>query len=384
MSVIIRSILFILIEITSIAGYANAVWNQKSNLPGAGRHRGTGIAIADKGYIGLGHVNGTGVNIVYSDWWEFDPATNAWTQKADYPTLNYGALAFATSTKGYVGGGVFLNDEFYEFDPLTNTWSQINSAPVNASDNIAFSINNLGYISNGATIYEYNPNTDLWTTKQNTPANINAWSSVCVAQNSAYIKINSNLYEYKASTDSWIQKNGYPGLSTGGGVAFSVNNKCYFLLGYIGSLGNVTKEMWEYDPATNNWHLQPEFSGTSRRFAAAFSINNIGYVGIGTNGINFNDFWEYNRILEKENYSPFLVNLYPNPSTDFIVFTFSNFTKHQNNEITIYDMLGNIVKQINCTESVTKVQLDDVPVGNYCYAIKQSGASIKNGQFIVN
>lgn len=379
-----RIALLLVLEIISISGFATNVWHQKPNFPGIGRHRGTGIAIGDKGYIGLGHMNGTGVNIVYSDWWEYDPATSSWTQKADYPVGNYGAAAFATSTKGYVGGGIFLNDEFYEFDPVTNVWQAIALAPVSVTDHIAFCVDSLGFIATNNNLYQYNTITDSWSTKQSQPGGIPVWSSVCVLQKSAFVKSGSNLYEYKIPTDTWVVKSTYPGLASSGGVAFSVNNKCYFLLGYSGSLGNVMKEIWEYDPALNSWTVQPDFPGTSRRFSCAFSINNKGYVGIGTNGINFSDFWEYNRILSttipiayKES-----IHVYPCPATKFITFEMDNLNHTYPLELTVYNLRGKIVEHIKQSNKKIIMDRNELPSGHYFYSITQKNTLLKNGQFI--
>ncbi|MFK8039267.1 MAG: T9SS type A sorting domain-containing protein [Crocinitomicaceae bacterium] len=380
-----RIILLVALEIISINGFATSVWNQKPNFPGVGRHRGTGIAIGDKGYVGLGHMNGTGVNIVYSDWWEYDPATSSWTQKSDYPALTYGNAAFATKTAGYVGGGVFQDDEFFKFDPITNTWTAIADAPVNVGDNMAFCIGKYGYITTGSTLYEYNTEDDTWAQKQNPPSNINTWSSACTVQNSAYVKTGSNFYEYKPTSDSWIVKTSYPGLASSGGVAFSVDNKCYFLLGYSGSLGNVMKEMWEYDPATNNWTLQPEFPGTSRRFSSAFTINNKGYVAIGTNGINFSDFWEYNRILNISETNPFYdaISLYPCPASDYITFDLTQITNIESVEILIYSIDGKIIKEINSADNKVTLYRNELSSGQFIYTVKQKNVLLKNGQFIL-
>lgn len=378
------AIVLIALEMISVSGFATAVWHQKPNFPGIGRHRGTGIAIGDKGYIGLGHMNGTGVNIVYQDWWEYDPATSSWTQKADYPVVNYGAAAFATQTKGYVGGGVFLSTEFYEFDPITNTWEDIALAPASVADNIAFCIDSLGYIFGNNNLYEYSPGNDSWTIKQSPPGGISIWSSVCVSQKSAYVKSGANLYEYKASNNTWAVKTSHPGLPTRGGVAFSINNKCYFLLGYNGSLGNVIKDMWEYDPAANSWTVLPEFPGTSRRFSSAFSIQNIGYIGIGTNGINFSDFWEYNRILNtsevETSHDRFTV--YPCPATTFITFSTTAQINTAPLEITIYNIQGEIVKQTIQSDNSLTVYRGNLSAGHYFYAIKQYDTLLKTGQII--
>ena len=82
----LRQILFFLFLIEVLYLNANP-WVQKADFGGPGRHRATGISIANKGYMGLGHVNGTGIDINYKDWWQFDPASNSWTQKANFPVL---------------------------------------------------------------------------------------------------------------------------------------------------------------------------------------------------------------------------------------------------------------------------------------------------------
>ncbi len=58
-------------------------WLQRSNLAAPGRHRSVVVAIGDRIYVGMGHVNAV-VDILYNDWWEFDPGSNSWTQKATY------------------------------------------------------------------------------------------------------------------------------------------------------------------------------------------------------------------------------------------------------------------------------------------------------------
>lgn len=364
---------------------ASNVWNQKSNVPAIGRHRGTGIAIGDKGYIGLGHMNGTGVNILYDDWWEFDPATNSWTQKADFPQANYGALAFSANQKGYVGGGVFLDEEFFEFDPILNTWIAIPDAPFTPSDRTAFSIDNKGYVTDGQILVEYDPITTIWTQKQSPPQSLNSWCTSFVVQNSGFVKSGFNLFEYKPSADIWLIKNSYPGLVSNGAASFSINNKGYFLTGYMGSLGLVSKAVWEYDPASDTWLQQPDFYGTSRRFSVAFSINNKGYIGTGTNGTNFNDFWEYNRVLSidgiKENIS---LSVYPNPATHYIKFDISSNTSEKNYTISILTINGKELLNDEIIGNQMVFQKGNLPDGIYIYTIKSNGKILKNGQFIFN
>jgi hypothetical protein len=56
------------------------------------------------------------------DFWEYDPVTNAWTQRADFGgTGRSGAVGFSIGSKGYIGIGgdsnnAFLND-FWVYTP---------------------------------------------------------------------------------------------------------------------------------------------------------------------------------------------------------------------------------------------------------------------------
>ncbi len=366
---------------------ANSVWNQKESLPVVGRHRGTGLAIGDKGYLGLGHINGTGVNIVFSDWWEFDPATNSWTQKADYPVGNYGALAFSTQNKGYVGGGVFLNDEFYEYNPITNQWTAIPDAPFSPSDRTAFGLNDKGYITNGNGLAEYDPATETWAIKQSPPASFSAWCTSFVIGSSAYVKSGGNVYEYKASQDTWLNKAPFPGLTSNGASAFAINGKGYVVTGYGFGLSDVNREFWEFDPASNTWTQQPDFPGTSRRFSVAFAINNRGYFGGGTNGTNFNDFWEYNRILgvdESLKDGAVSVSTYPNPATELVNFVV-NADESDPLELEIYNTSGQLIKSVRLSHSDQYLfERQNLSKGYYHYRLVQNQQKIATGTIIFN
>ncbi|MFK7787367.1 MAG: hypothetical protein AB8B56_19745, partial [Crocinitomicaceae bacterium] len=79
---IIRSAIALLCVLVSQEAMASiSGWTPKANFGAEARHRGIGMSIGNKGYMGLGHYNGAGPNIVKKDWWEYDPATNSWTQR---------------------------------------------------------------------------------------------------------------------------------------------------------------------------------------------------------------------------------------------------------------------------------------------------------------
>ena len=90
----------------------------------------TGFSIGSKGYIGTG-ADGT---VVFKDFWEYDPAANTWTQKADFggSARDY-AKGFVIGGKAYVGTGAnelgtFYKD-FWEYTPATAQTSWIELAP---------------------------------------------------------------------------------------------------------------------------------------------------------------------------------------------------------------------------------------------------------------
>ncbi|MFT6502467.1 MAG: N-acetylneuraminic acid mutarotase, partial [Crocinitomicaceae bacterium] len=129
--------LFLILIFIALSNFVSAgAWTKMADFGGAtGRHRAIGLSIGNKGYIGTGHFNGTGVETYYSDWWEYDPATNAWSQKADYignsglGDLGLLSIEIPDINVGYVGLGELDPSSLYKYDPATNSWSQVSDFP---------------------------------------------------------------------------------------------------------------------------------------------------------------------------------------------------------------------------------------------------------------
>jgi len=296
-------------------------WNQKTSFGGLGRHRSCGLSIANRGYIGTGHVNGTGVDINFKDWWEFDPASNSWAQKADFPVFNHGAVTFSTDTKGYVGGGSALGGEFYVYDPTTNLWQSIPPCPLSVGDSQGFGVQNKGYVYLGNELAEFDPAINTWTLKPNAPISFSTWSCSFGTSSSGFVKSGAAIYEFKPSQNLWVQRASFPGVMSNGSSAFSIYDKGYVTCGYVGGLSTVTDEVWEFNSGNNTWTRVQDFPGAKRRFPVAFAINNVGYFGTGTNGINFNDFWEYDPLkatsgLTEPELTSLDIEIFPNPTNE--------------------------------------------------------------------
>ncbi|MEY3585531.1 MAG: hypothetical protein RLZZ243_595, partial [Bacteroidota bacterium] len=297
-------------------------WIQKSSFGGVGRHRAVGCATENKGYLGLGHVNGSGVDISYKDWWEYDPSSDSWSQKANYPMNNHGATSFVVNDQPCVGGGSALNGEFFKFDPSQNIWTPIASCPFfNPGDTQGFSVNNKGYVYVGQQMAEYDPSTNSWSLKATPPVIFGSWTCSFTIEGSGYVKAGTKLFEYKPIHNTWTQRAEFPGSSTGGSYGFSILQRGFVTCGYMGGLSTVTDQVWSFYPGTNSWQMELAFPGTNRRFPVAFAIHDRGYFGTGTNGINLNDFWQYNPTIntsEIVELPTFSWKVYPNPSTDLL------------------------------------------------------------------
>ena len=377
--------LFLFVSLVSFA----QPWFQKASFGGVGRHRSVGIAIGNKGYIGTGHVNGTGVDISYKDWWQYDPASDSWTQKADFPVSGHGVTAWGTETRGYVGGGSALTNQFYCYNPVNNTWTSIANCPLSPGDVQGFSVQNKGYVLSGTEIAEYDPSTNAWTLKAQCPISINTWSSAFGTSGSGFVKSGINLYEFKPSQNQWIQRSNFPGLSTNGSSAFAIDGKGYITCGYVGGLSTVTDQVWEFNSGSNSWTLIGEFPGTSRRFPIAFSIEGKGYFGTGTNGINMNDFWQFN-------YNPLgtdefeldetTVQAFPNPVSDDVTFAFINvdYSKLENCKLSIYNLQGELIDERTNLSPLVKVERNSKINGMYIYTISTSEKTVYTGKLIYN
>jgi N-acetylneuraminic acid mutarotase len=242
------------------------VWIQKTDFPAAAavRREGIGFSIGSKGYVGAGRSGST----YYSDLWEYDEATETWSQKANIPGSGGRAYAagIAVNNKGYAGlgnNGTTTFSDWNEFDPFTNTWTTKASYPGGGTKGpAAFAVDNKGYVGLGQHSSGTYP-TAFWS--------------------------------YDAPTDTWTPIAGFPGTGRREPVAFGITNKGYVATGWL--LGGATNanDCWQYDPATNAWLAQANLPAQGRRTAAAFTIQDHAYIVCGfANVIGItNELWEF-------------------------------------------------------------------------------------------
>lgn len=279
---------------------ANNTWTQKANFGGVGRSEAVGFGIGTKGYIGTGYTNGT---TYLNDFWEYNPATNIWTQKNNLGGVaRKSAVGFEANGKGYIGTGKSSSDDlndFWEFDPNFGTWTQKANVPGERIDAIGFGIGAKGYVGSGYYLPPILP---------------------IGASGGTY----NDFYEYNTITNNWIAKPDLPGAPRTGAVAFSMNGKGYFGTGH-NSYGYLS-DFWEFTPSTNSWVEKAAYGGSVRSDAVGFAINELGYIGTGYSpGFGSqSDFWSYTVTINAPSYAQ------PIPSGGFAAISNGNWTLSNN------------------------------------------------------
>lgn len=388
-------------------------WIQMSDFGGEARHRTTMLAMGNKIYAGLGHYNGAGPNILFDDWWEYDPATNSWTQKADYlGGICYHAAGFVINDIGYIGtgrispSGSTLVKDFFKYNPATNTWTQLTDFPgTGRRGAVGFSIGEYGYVgtgSNASDMYRYNPTTDSWTQIPSVPGgdrmsavgfSLNGYGYVGTGYVSNIGWSSTDMYKYNPTTNQWtpiadvgidIVEGAIPRMEAS---SFAVNGKGYVLTGDNISSGTNYKDMWELDPATDAWTRIPDFDGTARRYLSATSLNGYGYVGLGTNGTNFKDFWKFDQTLStiERNLDQVTVSVYPNPSTEFVTIDVNWLEDVSLDKMTIqiYSLSGKLITIEAMVHGENTIQTSDWNSGLYLYSLFYEDQPLKTGKIIV-
>jgi hypothetical protein len=300
---------------------SGGLWIKKADFPPqGGRYDAAGFSIGPKIYLGLGY---DWDDNNQNDFWEWDQATNVWTKKADFPGNFTGKIVcFSIGTKGYL---VVLNynyinsnsstNDLWEYDPATNGWTQKASLPYTSASGVrvAFSVGTKGYVGSGyddafhaaRDFWEWDQATNVWTKKEDYPGNSTVGAVGFSIGTKGYIgtgrgygyTLYNDFWEWDQATNVWTKKADFGGTPRGNAVGFSIGTK-----GYIGT-GYNSKDFWEWDQATNVWTQKANFGGIARSSAVGYSIGNKGYIGTGMgsgfgNEYAIKDLWEYDPNLK--------------------------------------------------------------------------------------
>jgi len=373
-------------------------WVEKSMFGGVPRHRCVGLTIGNRGYMGLGHYNSTG-NVAFEDWWEYDPGSDTWAQKANFPGgPRYHSAGFAIGGYAYVGTGRdeigYNYQDFYRYDPVTNTWSAIANFPGPARRGaVGFAINGKGYVTTGSyytDIFEYNPGTNTWTPKATFPGAGRLSAVGFSIGNKGYVTTgdvggpSNDMWEFDPVANSWLQRASLPGLARMEAAGFELMGKGYVGTGDNYSSGTNYQDFWCFDPASNTWVQVADFGGAARRYLTTFTIGNRAYAGLGTSGINYGDLWEFGTMNGVEEKIPAIEELhtYPNPAQEEIFVTVP--AKITEGELLLIDHNGRLLRKMeNLRGGALRIEREGLAAGIYFLSLRENGATKANGKIIL-
>ncbi len=203
-------------------------WEKIKDMPVPGLKYPVTFAIGDKFYVALGYNDCfTGEKILSKEVWEYDPATNFWTRKADFPGEGrFMAITGVVNEKAIVGMGLkseFLPVlyDFWMYDPVSDQWEQIQSLYPGGEAPVYFTADNRFFCS-------FDPPTQFDNDVE--------------------------FFEYDAGTDSWNMVGYLPKVNhTGPPACFETNGKGYMI---------SWNENFEFDPASLAWTRMNELEQT--------------------------------------------------------------------------------------------------------------------------
>jgi formylglycine-generating enzyme required for sulfatase activity len=228
--------------------------------------------------------------------WSFatGTSTSAWVTKTSMPTVRSGMGIAVLNNKIYLIGGNTSSGSLAtveEYDPLTDTWSTLPNMPT-ARAPAAAAVNNKIYVIGGGdigTVQEYDPLANTWTAKASMPtvrAPYIAVVNLKIYAIGGYNSITGSLAvneEYDPSLDIWTSKARMPTARNSTPVA-AANGKVYAIGGEY-SQNSPYSIVQEYAPSTNTWATKAPMP-TARRAPAAAVIDNKIYVIGGSNTVN--------------------------------------------------------------------------------------------------
>lgn len=387
--------ILLLISTLFLTGMGFSQWVQKENFPGIERSGAIGFSIGSNGYFGLGRYSLIPY-VYYTDFWEYKPADNTWTQRADFPALGrMSTVGFSIGSKGYVCGGIggqpgnlVWYSDLWEYDHVNDTWTQKADFPGTVrSGAVGFSIGLKGYLGTGTAsndFWEYNPENDTWTQKADFPGEPRDFAVGFSNGNKGFIGTGEkaitqdflkDFWEYDPNSNSWSQKADFGGGVRSLAVGFSIDTK-----GYIGTGKNnmyIYNDLWQYDDTLNSWTQEQDFPGIERIMAVGFSCGTHGYIVSGQDYLTrmLKDVYEFNSLFTGKDEIELKdqIFIYPNPANEFVELVTS-----KNGEIEILTLNCQVIKKFQIKDSKTIIDLRDLPSGFYIIKVKtDQGIEIK-------
>jgi outer membrane protein OmpA-like peptidoglycan-associated protein/N-acetylneuraminic acid mutarotase len=292
----------------------NNPWEKRSGFSGGISEKAVAFTCGDYGYAGLGTDNA----VFRKDFWKYSFENDKWEKTENFPDqARISAVAFSIGGKGYAGTGLVGvesrkgTNDFWEYDPATNTWSQKANLPGGTRYGaVGFAIGGRGYVALGVSqttfyndIWEYNPGNNQWTKKIDFPENGRADASVFVIGNEAYIAFGQgkeifvskkNCWKFSPVKNEWKMFADFPDAPRAGVIAFAFGNKGYAAGGTNGTTKRF-EDLWEYDAVKNKWQEKTDLPFGSCAYGFALVKGDKAFVCTGRSkpGSSGAEVWQF-------------------------------------------------------------------------------------------
>ena len=369
-------------------------WVQVTSLPNVFNetHHSFAFSFDDMGYI----VGGNSDSGVRDDFYQYNPATDSWTELAPFPG---GARGFAIGDiwngKAYFGfgndGTSRLND-LWVFDPSNMSWTELASCPCAERAHPAMIAHNgkvfvgLGSSSSGNMNdwWEYDIALNTWSQKDDLPSLSRHHPYQFGIDDYVYTgfghgnSIFNDWFRYDIAGETWTQVATLPAEGRVAGTQFSYNGLGYVLSGDGDNHNSMnTGEFWAYDPVTDTWDELPPHPEGSRWAPASFVINGEVYI---INGTSVSEYvteiykFDLNSVLSTHELTNSTVSIYPNPAIDIINIDIPGNIKYDAN---LYDLQGRLIIS---TTNKSVIEIQSLPLGIYFIEIKD----LDSGQKVID
>lgn len=200
-------------------------WTTMKSFPGVTSVGSTSFVINNKGYV----LAGPSFNFSQEpDLWEYNPANDEWTEKADLPEgpARGFCSSFVIGDVTYVVGGYnysgSLSREVWAYNSASNEWSKKNDFPGEARmSTFGFAINGMGYIGAGSK----GPGTSS-------------------------DRVVKEFWQYNPKADTWQQLSDVKGEALVSCIEYAAGNKAYIFGGFIsGSNSSTSPQLWSFEPS---------------------------------------------------------------------------------------------------------------------------------------
>lgn len=271
--------------------YKQNTFQKMPDYPGKKNRPGSMFSIGSNVYIGL------------DDFWKFDVEEQKWTQVANMPEWGTRTACFVINNKAYVFGGLMQtmgngSNKMYEYDPATNVWTQKASLPgPGRMNSLAFTYNGKAYIVGGQVVmgasvasecWTYDPTSNLWQQLANLPANVLWEGNLLKLGSTVYIPSDYSFIEFDPISNSRKLVTGGPA-----NMFCAIHNSKRWDMSYVIGNDQVYRVVKKFDGNLfSQTYLFPTTPG-NKKFALYASVGEELFFLHINDLTYYNEFWEY-------------------------------------------------------------------------------------------